>query len=392
MAQPLTFEEYLKSKGKALPSQPKTVAPKAAPPVDDSSDDDSDEEGNTPAPAPAASQPTTAPIQPPPQPSIRDYIAQRLGDSSQQLQALQAQKNDNMRMAGLAEGLGQMVAGISRSQDTYDPNSYKFLQTNAQQPTQDYLQHRAAQNEALKQVGEEQGIQQKDALTNPNSVRSQVARSIAKQFGLKADPNMSAADLSELEKFWATGENAKMRRAMFAQSQLTGDQKALNTDKQYTDGIAKQSEATKLGENLDLATKNPAAASMVPIEMVRTLVNRVNPQELKAASGGQDPLDVAKRISNRLTNGTLDSADYTQMKQWQQMLLGRAQSDIDSAYKRHAAQRSQKTGAPLQQSLSELGYQPPATTAPSAKPPPFGPIVRQNGHTYQWNPQTSQYE
>ena len=75
-------------------------------------------------------------------------------------------------------------------------------------------------------------------------------------------------------------------------------------------------QAQNLRKQTNLALTDPTANRMLPLETVRTLVNRVNDRELRMASGGQDAMDVASRMAKSLTQGTMTQNDYKQLNDW----------------------------------------------------------------------------
>jgi hypothetical protein len=199
--------QYLASLTPSGPFQDQTpVIPGSYPQAVDNSEDLSLDDSRSPSRVPASLPPAAAPTAPPGQPSVKDYIGQRVAEQQQALKEAQGQAKENEGKAAIAEGIGQMTAGLAHS-NTFNPATFKSLHDKANRPVEDVLAQQKNKSDAIQQAALENKTQRTAALDDPNSMQSTVARRLAAQALSKynEDPSivdgMSAGDLKEfLEK------------------------------------------------------------------------------------------------------------------------------------------------------------------------------------------------
>lgn len=158
----------------------------------------------SPTPAVPAAQPVVSPqgmdnLQ---SPSVKNYIAERLTKGDAAMKEAQGKARENQDMAGLTEGLGQISAGLARS-NTFSPGAYKYLHDEANRPVEDIQAATKNRLANIESATKETADNRQMALDDPDSMQSNVARNLAKSQLEKYHENskivdgMSAADLKE---------------------------------------------------------------------------------------------------------------------------------------------------------------------------------------------------
>lgn len=215
--------------------------------------------------------------------SVKDYIGKRVAEQEQALKAAQVEAGKKEGMAGIAEGLGQLTAGMAHA-DNFNPASFKYLHDKANRPVENVLTAQKSKTDAIQQAGLEQKAQRQSALDDPSSVQSTIARRLAAQ-SLKRyneDPSivegMSASDLKEfLEKPLDQMENRASREAIMKLKSAMGGQKP---------SVGQQSLDRNYAKDYDAYTSKGRNNAATTIQRLEALAGEMEGDQGLFESGG----------------------------------------------------------------------------------------------------------
>jgi hypothetical protein len=89
----------------------------------------------------------------------------------------------------------------------------------------------------------------------------------------------------------------------------------IDTQKYTNEYITKMNDAQKMLDTVNAAQKgNQAASGLIPLEEIRSIVNRVNRQELEAVSGGGSLLRRVQNMLSQATSGTMSGAQLKDLR------------------------------------------------------------------------------
>jgi hypothetical protein len=321
------------------------------------------------------------------------------GQDADALRAAQELAGKNRMNAGIWGGVATAANAAAGNQKPADLQPFQEMAKSADQPVQDVLQQRQAtmQNEKLKSEQE---------LNDPNSPKSKALKDTIKRLypGQFSDEDLAGVTAADMELIFkplqlkeqiearkqVAADNLKMRQTMLQQQQhekqythQVNAQHALNQDQEYKDSIKDLDEAQKLDRQADDALSNPRSAAQLPIQVARTMTNRINERELQASGGSQAILDQASRLSNKMASGTIDDTDYKQLKQWIGVMKQSAAATKQNAESRYVTQYSRANQTNPDQARFDLGLsqQPEARTTNQTKPQP-GSVIMYRGKRY----------
>jgi len=271
-----------------------------------------------------------------------------------------------------AEAFADMGAALTRGATKVDPAFYNKLADQAKQGPAQIEALRKSQTENMQNDATlDKMADEKDA-TDPNSRTSRITQGLyqgeAAKYGLNVGDLrlMGAADIrtfldkpfenaSKLQSVLIAKQTAIETAHIYKDIGFTNQaQSALDHDDQFKQAIKNEVGGRNLATQLDLASTDPVAYSMFPLAFVRSLVNRVNPQELKAATGGQDLDSWLQRAIYKPTSGTINPKDLQGFRQIVNAGLQSAGQEKALAIQRHAGQFSAATGMSRDQASYKL--------------------------------------
>jgi hypothetical protein len=137
-------------------------------------------------------------------------------------------------------------------------------------------------------------------------------------------------------------------------------QQNLNKDKEYTTAITDLDNYNRLDAQADQALTNPRTASTLPVQVARSLISggRINQREIEAAGGAKDIMDRAERMAKTMTQGTMTQNDYTQLKDWVNLMKNSATSAKTTAEDRYTTQYGRVSNKNPDDSRLDLGLGP----------------------------------
>lgn len=315
--------------------------------------------------------------------SVKNAIAQKYGFGpgmdTAALQAAQQKQSENNLTANMGEAGNDIAAAFARGRGSNlqaDNKFYQDLRAQAAQPAQNIAALRQSKLGDL-------AASNQFANNDPNSPVSKAVQDAYVKLGFPEASvrQLGAADLKEIQspaELDAKLQSQKdLKQIQLAQIKATKELAQNEKDKGhlqmaqgrvFTDSVLNDAqkglnEASSLDSQADLARTNPRANAMLPMAVVRTIVSRMNPQELQQATGGQDIEDVAKRMSQRMTDGTITKTDYAQLKEWIGAMRTAKQSAYDQRANQHISSYSSLSGQSPDASASLLGISPPKSQA-----------------------------
>lgn len=219
--------------------------------------------------------------------SVRDYLAQRLSQQDQALKSAQDQSAQERGMVGVASGVGQIIAGMSRTGDnSFNPEPYKALNAQAEQPVQDFLQRQKAKTAGIQDAASEQKLEQNADALDPNSTRSKMVQEIFKKYNPNLTEPFAAADAGTLEKLEAVNEMSKTRKEIAAGNrgtkQLLDQQRAdaeLGSKRSQLGsrgGNAKYVDALRRAKNIESLLNQYPDLDKMPKEQVNLLYSEID--------------------------------------------------------------------------------------------------------------------
>lgn len=329
---------------------------------------------------------------------VRSYLMDKygLGNGDDDLKKAQAYRAQNQGQVGLAEGLATIGAAASGSDRVKVPTDfYNRLNAQGSLPIQNLLEQRQMKEQGLKNEGQIDSLVAEKEQADPNSSTSQQVRKVYSgvlaQAGMPKDmiDGASASDVknflqSPVETMAKLNEALQSRKlqqqqmAMYKQQAFgAGQAKQMDADPEYKDARTALNQSQSALQSLDVARTNPAAAALIPIEVVRGLIKgRINSQELQAAAGGQDLESYYSRLLQKKAQGTITDKDYEGFRQIFQIAAARAQQQMDGAVHKHASRMASLSGGDEDAAAQFLtgGPQNPASQAALSQAAPAATV------------------
>lgn len=395
-----------------LPSQPLPVK------QEESEDEETPSSSSGPAATLAKFQALKAsPTQNPP--PVGDVLSKLLGQSQDQLQGAQQQRNQLQLLAQLGQAgstLGQALTPLAPKQDY--SSFWKTLEQQSQQPISDVANKQAMEKGVLQQQMLLGQAKTEMNQTDPNSAASRTLRDLIKKEvpSLQVDDSMSYNDLAKLEPSLARMASAKQALAMRMDALKTkGEEKQANALKDTQQmietargakDIQNARETTRLIDNAksllaeypDLNKMPAAQVSLFAQEMAKIAKGGVagesEVRDIMPHSVASTVMKGLSQIENEPTGAQL-SAFLKEYNPYLDTIKKNSQKLITDRTDRILKVQAPRLGTSNVQLMRDV-YNPalsaPVESAKQSAVGPHGPSVTQGDHTYTWNPSTGKYE